>query len=162
MWLTIYAERHKRVHPRAIVMDMTVNVPSTWVTPLDAWGAWLRAADRPPTTRYLRDYQVRRFASEVGQGPWTVTLDEMVVWIGRQDWAAETKRSYRAALRSFYGWAHITGRITSNPAGLLPPIKAPIRKARPTPEVVLAGAVVEADERVRLMVLLAARGSAPR
>jgi hypothetical protein len=47
MWLTIYAERHKRVHPRAIVMDMTVNVPSTWVTPLDAWGAWLRAADRP-------------------------------------------------------------------------------------------------------------------
>jgi integrase len=136
---------------------MTVNVPSPWVAPLDSWEAWLRAADRPATTRYLRIYQVRRFAAEVGQGPWTVTLDEMVVWLGGQKWATETKRSYRAALRSFYGWAHASGRMSHNPAGLLPPIKPPVRLPRPTPETVLASALLVADQRVQLMVLLAAR-----
>jgi integrase len=84
-------------------------------------------------------------------------MDELVEWIGGQAWAAETKRSYRAALRSFYAWAHITGRITANPAGLLPTVRPPIRLPRPTPELVLAAALLAADDRVMLMVLLAAR-----
>jgi len=136
---------------------MTVNVPSPWVAPLNAWEAWLRAADRPATTRYLRDYQVRRFAAMSWGGPWTVTTDELVAWLGGQEWATETKRSYRAALRSFFGWAHTSGRMNHNPAGLLPPIKPPRRLPRPTPETVLASALLAADQRVQLMVLLAAR-----
>jgi integrase len=136
---------------------MTAIVPSSWVTPLEQWGEWMRAADRPSTTRYLRDYQVRRFAVEHGGQPWAVTTDQLIAWIAGQDWAAETKRSYRAALRSFYAWAHITGRILANPAGLLPTIKPPIRLPRPTPEPVFAAALLAADERIGLMVLLAAR-----
>jgi len=115
------------------------------------------AANRPATTRGLRDYQLRRFANDHGGEPWSVTTDEMVSWIGGKDWAAETKRAYRAALRSFYGWAHVTGRILTNPAALLPPIKSPIRMPRPPPESVLSAALLLADDRVRLMVLLAAR-----
>jgi len=138
-------------------MPMTANVSSSWVEPLDQWEAWMRAADRPVTTRYLRDYQMRRFAAEAGCHPWDVTTDELVAWLGGQEWATETRRSYRAALRSFYGWAHTSGRMSHNPAGLLPPIKPPVRLPRPTPETILAAALLVADQRVQLMVLLAAR-----
>lgn len=137
-------------------MAMT-TVPVSWVAPLELWEAWLRAADRPATTRYLRDYQMRRFAAESDAHPWDVTTDQLVAWLGGQEWATETRRSYRAALRSFYGWAHTSGRIQANPAGLLPPIKPPTRLPRPTPEAVLASALLAGDERVTLMVLLAGR-----
>lgn len=134
---------------------MTVNVPVSWDAPLEQWGAWMRAADRPATTRYLRDYEMRRFAADHGGPPWEVTLDDMVAWLGGKTWASQTKRAYRAGLRAFYSWAHVTGRITSNPAGLLPTIKTPIRLPRPAPEPVLAAALLAAGPRVRLMVLLA-------
>jgi integrase/recombinase XerC len=137
---------------------MTLIVPATWVVPLDAWGAYMRAADRPETTRYLRDYQMRRFAADHRGDPWVVSTDDLIGWLGAKvEWASETKRAYRAALRSFYTWAHITGRISANPSWLLPTIKAPIRKARPAPEAILSAALTAADPRVRLMVLLAAR-----
>ena len=136
---------------------MTTQTMTPWDGPLEQWGAWLRAADRPATTRYLRGYQMRRFATEHGGHPWDVTTDDLVAWLGGQEWATETRRSYRAALRSFFGWAHTSGRMNHNPAGLLPPIKAPTRLPRPTPERVLTRALLTADQRVKLMVLLAAR-----
>jgi integrase/recombinase XerC len=118
----------------------------------------MQAAVRSPSTRYLRDYQLRRFASEYGGEPWDVTTAELVSWIaGHTAWAAETKRGYRAALRSFYGWAHLMGSIPADPAGLLPAIKTPTRKARPTPEALLNAVLAIADPRIRLMVLLGAR-----
>jgi integrase len=133
------------------------KIPSGWVLPLQQWGMWMRAADRPATTRGLRSYQLRRFAADQGGDPWEVSTDDLVEWLGSQVWAAETKRAYRAALRSFYGWAHVTGRIRVNPAGLLPAVKSPIRMPRPTPEAVLVAALLAADPRVMLMVLLAGR-----
>jgi len=140
------------------VTSMTANVPTSWVTPIKQWVEWMCAADRPETTQTLRIYQVKRFARETRIPPFDVTLDDLVAWIGGQDeWSAESKRSYRAALRGFYRWVHETGRMPANPAGLLPPIKTPIRKPRPTSEAVLDAALLVADPRVRLMVLLAAR-----
>lgn len=134
------------------------TVPLSWVAPLDAWGEWMAAAVRSPSTRYLRGYQLRRFAGEHGGDPWDVTTGELVSWLaGHTAWAAETKRGYRAALRSFYSWAHIMGIIGADPAGLLPAIKTPTRKARPTPEPLLDAVLAMADPRVRLMVLLGAR-----
>lgn len=89
------------------------TVPNGWVLPLQQWAMYLRAADRPATTRGLRSYQLRRFAHDQGGDPWAVSTDELVNWLGVQTWAAETKRAYRAALRSFYGWGpyHRTHRL---------------------------------------------------
>lgn len=118
----------------------------------------MRAAARPNTTIYLRNYQLRRVARELGvTDPWQVTNDDLISWLGGHSWAPETIRGYRAALRTFYGWAHVTGQIGSNPAALLPSVAVPKRKARPTPEQDLATALSVASARVRLMVLLAAR-----
>lgn len=63
----------------------------------------------------------------------------------------------RAALRTFYGWAHASGRLDHNPAGLLPPIRPARHAPRPAPERAVADALLSADDRQRLMVLLAVR-----
>jgi integrase len=140
-----------------IVTSMTATVPSSWVTPLEQWGEWMCAANRPQTTQYLRTYQIRRFARETGLAPFEVTLMDMVAWIGTQTWGAETKRSYRTALRAFYKWARDTEQIAVNPAWRLPAVTTPHRLPRPTSELVLTSALSEASPRVHLMVLLAAR-----
>lgn len=129
---------------------------TAWSEALGAWEDWLKAADRPASTRYLRTYQVRRFAEEHAD-PWAVDGDALVSWLAGKAWALETRRSYRAALRSFYGWAHRSGRIPADPSLDLPPVKPAVALPRPTPEDVLREALLEADDRVRVMILLASR-----
>lgn len=137
---------------------VTIAAPAAWVTPLNDWGTWLRAAGRPPTTRYLRDYQVRRFAAaHPHMDPWQVTTDDLVTWLGAQNWKPATRRAYRAALRSFYGWAHAAGRTDHDPAGLLPTVRPERYLPRPAPLDAVSRALQEADDRERLMILLAAR-----
>lgn len=128
-----------------------------WMSALDEWQQWLSAAGKPSTTLYLRSYQMRRFANEIHSGPWVVTLALITAWLAGHDWSTETRRSYRAALRSFYGWAHLTGQMDHNPAGLLPSIRRAEGRPRPTPLYVIRSALENAPPRTRLMVLLAAR-----
>lgn len=135
-----------------------MSADDKWAQAISEWHDWLRAADRPPTTRYLRDYQLRRFASQHADlRPEDITLDVLTDWLGGQRWSTETRRSYRAALRSFFGWAHLTGRLEANPAGLLPPIKRAEGLPRPTPLKIVGEAMANAPPRTRLMVVLAVR-----
>lgn len=128
-----------------------------WAPAIGDYRKWLVAAGRPNSTITLRLYQLRRFAGERRTGPWEQSEQGLVDWLSEQEWAAETRRSYRSALRGFYGWGHAAGRVVHDPARLLPPIRPPQRRARPTPELVLAEALTKADDRTRLIVLLAAR-----
>jgi integrase len=135
---------------------MTLHTPTAWAEALEDWTNWLRASQRPEMTIYLRLYHLRRFAGDHARLlPWNVDLEVLIEWLGSFTWAAETRRSYRTSLRGFYSWAHITGRMPTNPAGLLPAIKAPRGTPRPAPEEVYSGALADADERVRLMLRLA-------
>ena len=133
-----------------------VLASTDWASEIAAWVLFLVAAGKPETTRYLRTYQVRRLARGfVGRSPWSLSLDDLAGWLGGHDWAPETRRSYRASLRTFYGWGHITGRIGENPAAQLPAVTPPIGKPRPMPEELFREAMRAADERVRLMLALA-------
>lgn len=123
---------------------------------LSSWASWMRAAGRPATTIGLRTYQVRRVLHTIGVSPWSVTTEDLVRFLADQPWAAETRRSYRAALRAFYAWGQASGRRPDSPAHLLPAIKVPRGVPRPTPDVIYRGALAEAGPRERLMVLLAA------
>lgn len=126
-----------------------------------AWVAWLAAAHRAPQTIQLRTYHLSRVA--LGHpDPWAVTLADLLGLMAGQTWGAETARSYRASWCVFYGWAHTTGRASSNPARLLPTIKAPRGVPRPAPEAVLRAALTGADDRVRLMLLLGAHAGLRR
>ena len=123
---------------------------------IDAWARWLRAAGRPESTIGLRTYHVRRVMTEIVTDPWSLTTEQLVDYLSAQGWAAETRRAYRASLRSFYAWAQATGRRVDSPAHLLPTVKVPRRVPRPTPELFYQQAVMAGDQRQRLMIHLAA------
>lgn len=125
-------------------------------TEIASWATWLRAAGRPPTTVGLRTYHVRRVMKEIDVPPMSISTEDLVIYLGGQAWSAETRRSYRASLRGFYLWAQATGRRRDNPAALLPAIKLPRGMPRPTPEHIYRQAFLDADDRTRLMVQLAA------
>lgn len=126
------------------------------MNPLTTWQTWLQAANLSPQTIRLRAYQMSRFARShpdlLGVG-----VDSLVEWLGRPQWSTDTKRSQRAALRSFYGWAHATGLIETDPSRLLPKIQPAKHQPRPAPEDVIESGLASADERTRLMIILGAR-----
>ena len=132
-------------------------INGAWSTALEGYRQSLVAAGRPASTIKLRQYQLRRLAADLRGGPWDHDHEDLVEWLANQAWSVETRRSYRSALRGFYGWAHAAGRVEMDPARLLPPIRPPQRRARPTPELVLVEALDKADDRTRLILLLAAR-----
>jgi site-specific recombinase XerD len=144
---------------RALVLDMcdVSGLSLEWQASITTWEGWLRAANRPETTIYLRLYHLRRFAGDHPKvHPWEMTLDLLIVWLAEFKWKAETRRSYRSSLRQFYTWGHLTGRINGNPAALLPAVTPPRGRPRPAPDGIFLVALCKAGERERLMLRLAA------
>jgi integrase len=129
---------------------------SEWGTALDEWAGWMRAAGRPESTIYQRTYHVRRFARETGADPFAVALGELVDYLGGQPWANATRHSARSALRGFYEWAAVTGRVGSSPAARLPRVSVPSGKPRPAHDDAYQTGLSRADDRTRLMLQLAA------
>lgn len=120
------------------------------------WVLWLRAAGRPETTIGLRLYHVRRVLSEVDVDPRHVSTEQLVNYLAEREWGAETRRSCRASLRNYFDWMQATGRRTDNPAALMPSIRLPRGVARPIPDAIYRQALIDADDRVALMIQLAA------
>ncbi|TKJ33604.1 tyrosine-type recombinase/integrase [Blastococcus sp. CCUG 61487] len=139
-------------------------VPKPWQGALDAWEGWLKASGAPPTTIGLRLYQLRRLALDHPDiRPWDVDLDHLVLWLAQHEhWRPNTRRSYRGALRAFYAWAVAAGHLDRSPAAALPRVKATRGLPRPIAEDVLRAAVGRADDRARLILLLAAYGGLRR
>jgi integrase len=79
-----------------------------------------------------------------------------------QDWAPSTRRSYRSAVRGFFGWAHDAGLVDGDPAVRLPVVAVPPGVPRPVPEHVYAAALARADARVGLMLRCAAQAGLRR
>jgi len=133
-------------------------VTAEWLSVIMGWETYLRAANRPETTVYLRTYHLRRLAAEhPDRGPWELTFEELLAWLGlHANWATETRRAYRASVRGFYSWAVLADHLSASPAALLPAIRPPRGKPRPASERILSAAIATADERVRLMLQLAA------
>jgi integrase/recombinase XerC len=128
-----------------------------WGAAIAAWLVALQAAGRPETTIGLRGYQLRRLAAAMAPlGPWEVTGEQLVAWVGGQDWSRETLRSWRSALRGFYRWAHGAGYVDVDPALALPSVEPRPPAPRPAPEQAYRDALTRADPRVRLMLRLAA------
>lgn len=128
-----------------------------WAEAIAGWERWQRAGHRPESTIKLRTYHLRRFSvAHSDRSPWELTLADLSDWLGSHSWGAETRRSYRASLRTFYGWAVLADLIAASPAALLPAIRPPRSRPRPAPEEALREALAAGDERSRLMVMLAA------
>lgn len=135
-------------------MKTEIVTPEEWVNPLETYAGWLRASNRPMTTIKLRCYHLRRFAVQSGRTPYAPSLDDLIQHLSKDNWGAHTRRSVRSSLRSFYNWAHATGRTDGNVAALLPSVPIPPGKPRPaTSQAVMTG-MAQADQRVQMMIEL--------
>lgn len=127
----------------------------SWDEVLSDYQAWCVSADDSPGTIRLRLSYLRRLA-RVCPAPFAATIDDLYKFVGQPAWSPETRKSARAAVRSFYRWACDTGRVTVDPSTKLPPVRVPIAKPRPAPENVVVAALARATASERLMVMLAA------
>lgn len=124
------------------------------IDPLEAYRTHLLAAGRPHTTVRLRIWQLRRVVEEVGPLLRASTAD-LAGYLAAQDWAPATRYSVRVTLLDFYRLMVSSGRLRHSPAEGLPTVRVHRRALPACPEAALEH--VEGDERVRLMVDLAAR-----
>jgi site-specific recombinase XerC len=138
------------------------SITDDWAAVLATYTDHLTAGGRSPRTIRLRSYWLIRFAKAHPQGPWAVEPDDITAWASDLTCAAETRRSIRSTLMSFYRWSIDTGNISVNPARTLLPIKAPRAIPKPTPEPVLERALQESSTRDRLMVRLGAQAGLRR
>lgn len=127
----------------------------TWTAETSRWSSYLRSTGAPTSTINLRTYHLGRLAHAFPKGPDAVTFEALVDWLASHDWSPNTRRSYRASLRAFWSWRIATGRCSESPAHLLPPVRIPRARPRPTPEPAFRAALAIADDRARLAIMLA-------
>lgn len=129
-----------------------------WAAAISKWLSWFATGAPAKDTVNLRRYQLARLATDHPHvGPWQVTAEDLAAWLAERDWGRETRRSYLAAVRSFYGHAHAHGIITVDPSRLLRRVPPAKRFPRAAPERVVDAALLRADKRQRLMLMLGSR-----
>jgi integrase/recombinase XerC len=133
-----------------------------WGEAITAYRGYLTAIGRPRTTIELRRHQLAHLGRSINLPPGRITEADLIDWFSRQDWSAETRRSYRSGIRGFYAWAVKTGIVQDDPSAEIPQIKVPIAQPRPAPEDVYRRAVAGADPRVALMLRLGAEAGLRR
>ncbi|MGH3735857.1 MAG: tyrosine-type recombinase/integrase [Micromonosporaceae bacterium] len=143
-------------------MRYTPDLPITgetlrWVDAIDRWSDWMRAEGLRRRTVEHRRYQLTVLGeAHLRRNPWSVRHDDLIEWMASQEWAPETRKSYRAALRSFYGWGKLAGHVRRDPAADLPPVRVPRGTPRPVAEGRLETAIAHASDRTRLILVLGA------
>lgn len=131
------------------------DLPPAWVELVEGWTRFLAGAGRRPQTIRLQRIHVGAFARAYPD-PRTVREAHCLAYLGSQQWAPETRKSARTALRGFFSWAVSRGGIEHDPAAQLPTVRVPAGVPHPAPTDVLDGALAAADDKARLMLLLAA------
>lgn len=133
-----------------------------WNRYITDYKRYLVGIGRTENTIYLRHNQLRYLAKSINIHPAAVTEKDLTDWFGHHDWRTETRRSYRAAVRGFFAWAHKYQLIGTDPARDLPVVQPERPVPRPAPDTVWVTAVMAADPRVMLMLRLAAEAGLRR
>lgn len=141
----------------ALEGEQTNAVMRDWATAVADYQAWARTYRRAsPNTLTTRRQQLALLARAFGGRPAEVTTDALLDYFGRLEVAPNTYRSRRTTVRAFYAWAVEAGMVERSPAATIPAGTMPAPNPRPAPDSVVAQAWLAADERVRLMIRLAA------
>ncbi|MEJ7831738.1 MAG: tyrosine-type recombinase/integrase [Nocardioides sp.] len=131
-------------------------LPGVWAEALSAYACSCRAVGQGVRSLETRMTYLRRFA-RTHASPWPVTYDDLVRWLASHEhWSPETRKSARSALVAFYAHAVQRGVLTESPAARLRRVRVPRAVPRPAPTDALQSALLDADDRSRLLILLAA------
>lgn len=127
-----------------------------WERVLGEFANTLRAGGAAETTITTRIDHLRRMARMLGvEDPAAVDGERLIQWVGSREWSVETRRSFRASARGFFGWLHATGRAPINAAAELPRVKPAHPSPRPAPEIAYTHAQYRSDARTQLILRLA-------
>jgi integrase len=134
--------------------SMTIHdgVGDDWDVLVTGFLCELAAAGRPATTVQLRRGQLSFIRRSLGVTVGDVSREVLLSWLASHSWSPDTRRSYVAVLRVFFGWAYENGHLGENPAARLPVIKPSGGRPRPIPDDAYAVALAGADARVALML----------
>ena len=120
---------------------------------IDEYVQHLRDMHRAATTIRLRTHYVRFYITR--HDPVYATADRLSRWVHSHGWSPATINSAAASLRSFFRWAHTTGRLPSNPAASLNPPQSRRTRSRIASDVqisagILAAATPQEEAWIRL------------
>src|SRR4051794_4017497 len=87
------------------------HVTNEWHQALRTYGAWMVSAGTAATTLRVYLHYLKRLATSTGVGPFELSIDDLTAFLGAPKWLPATRKSARAAVRSFCAWACETGRI---------------------------------------------------
>lgn len=143
---------------------VTVGDTGAWSRAISSYCVEMQAAGWSAGTIAVKSKYLRRLQRSVPDalGPFDLTEDDLMAFMACPSWSPETRKSARASLRGFYRWAYETRRMNEDVSGRLPAVKVPPAEPRPAPDAALDAALERSDSRVRLMLLLAARGGLRR
>lgn len=149
---------------RRFVHPLAKSVPAVWNLEIEAWARWLAVSASASTVRTRRD-TVRRLARAFPDvSPWDMNEELLAGWFAEagRSWSREYRRSVLASVRGFYSWAVDAHRLDSSPAEGLPRVRSGPAVPRPIGDAELVTVLTDADDRVRLILRLAAEAGLRR
>ena len=121
-------------------------------TMLRGWQAELVAAGRSKGTIGVRLSHLRRCLDAIGKPVAEVSRRDLVEWLAAEQWAASTRRSVRASLRSFFEWYASEHGQGESIAAKLPTVASPRAVPRPASDFDVLEAMRNAPEWVGLAI----------
>jgi integrase len=147
----------ERMRPKPPGPPPSTRAPETWQRYVDDYLLTLAAAGQRPATLRLRKAILCLAARGLACPPCEVTAEILVNWFGRQQhWSPEARHSYRSTLRGFFVWMYETDRTPVCIADALPKVRIPKAPPRPATDQAWVAALARADQRLELMLRLAA------
>lgn len=119
-----------------------------------AWLLWLAGADLSENTLRIRRMLAMVYCESLD--PLTATPEQLSHFLATRPGHSWSKSGYLSTLRGFHRWLVLTGHRADDPTLSLPAIRTPRPVPHPCPEDVLARALAESGDEVRLMLLLGA------
>lgn len=138
---------------RAWYMRHAAERPAAW-EPI--WGPYrerLQAAGASESTIRQRAGQLWQLA-RAHPDPRALTEQDLLRWLARPHRSAEWRRAYTSMLRKCLASAVAAGVLERDPAAALPPVRVPRRRPTPAEPEQVRRALVEVDDRTRMVVRL--------
>jgi integrase/recombinase XerC len=125
-----------------------------------AWLDWLASGNLSPNTIRNRRYTIGTFAAHVDL--MTASSDDILAHLDGLTGGPWSRSGHLAAIRSLYFWMHGMGHREDNPAGMIRSVKVHERTRPALPKGTLDRAILLADDRTRLALLLGSRAGLRR
>lgn len=136
---------------------MKKKMPSPqWRESISTWLETLIAASLSTETIRTRRHQMTTLSNELNGSPLDVDGETLLHWFAVHEWKPETRKGYRNAAVSYFGWMQASARRQDNPADALPSVRRPSPHPRPCPDRVILSALGRANEAETLMIRLGA------